>query len=127
MNLIKCQLSNGAVAVGNAKLTIPPNVGARSSARTLVGIRSNAIQLHDRPITGSMEASVALVEHLGTESSIAVVLDGASTTHTDGGSEEFIMITKPGYSELTIGQKVHMTFDTTQMVLFEAATGNRIR
>ena len=104
-----------------------PRGSDRCAARILVGIRPNAIELHDTPTAGSIEGSVALVEHLGTESSIAVTLAGASTAHSDDGSEEFLMITRPGYSELPIGQKVHVTFDAAQMVTFDAASGERLR
>jgi multiple sugar transport system ATP-binding protein len=128
MNLIKAKFSNGNIVIGNATLPIPPLVTAGAqSAGILVGIRPDAIALHDKAIAGSIEGSVTLVEQLGTESSIAIVLDGAFTAHSDDGSEEFLMVTQPGYSELTIGQKVHLTFDASQMVLFDASSGERVR
>jgi multiple sugar transport system ATP-binding protein len=127
MNLIEGTVSNGNVAVGKATLPMPPQVKAAQSARVLVGIRPNTIALHDKAVAGSIEGSVTLVEQLGTESSIAIVLDGASTAHSQDGTDEFLMVTQPGYSELAVGQKVHVTFDTAQMVLFDAGSGERVR
>ena len=127
MNLIEAGLADGRVQVGNATLPAPRGLVANTAGSVLFGIRPNAIAIARAPGAASVAGTVAMVEHVGAESIIAVRLTGTRTAHEADDSMDAVMITVPGYAELQAGDEVHLSFDAEQSVLFSAQTGERLR
>ncbi|MBX4970010.1 multiple sugar transport system ATP-binding protein [Rhizobium binae] len=123
MNLIHARLSQDTVTFGGSQLRLPQTFGA--PADILFGIRPNAISIG--PKAGATPGRVVMVEHIGAESVIGVRLDEARTAHEADQSIDAVMITVPGYTDLTVDDVVGLSFDPTQAVVFAATTGERLR
>ena len=130
MNLVHARIDGGRLAVGELRMPLPAHLGVRgasSGAEVLVGVRPNALAIGTDPAQPGMAGTVALVEHVGAESIVTVRLDTARTAHDrDDGVGDEIMVTQAGYSTLQAGDKVRVSLDLTQAVLFSAESGQRI-
>lgn len=126
MNLIAGRLEGGGIRIGSVAIPIGLSSAAAASD-VLLGIRPNAISLTTVPAGGALKGAVAMVEHIGAESIVAVRLDEGRTAHNDDGDIDAVMVTLPGYCDLQLGQEVYLVIDSSQAVLFSAATGKRVR
>jgi multiple sugar transport system ATP-binding protein len=113
--------------IGEAGLALPSRQvallrGARGAV--LLGVRPSAVAIRPAGTPGGVAASVALVEHIGAESLVALRLDQARTAHEEDQSE--VMAVVQGYSELQPGQAVSLALSTEAAVLFDAASGQRL-
>jgi multiple sugar transport system ATP-binding protein len=125
MNLIVAKHQGGMLTVGST--TVPVNLAAsRTESDVLLGVRPNAITLTTEPRPGSLRGEVVMVEHVGADSIIAVRLTDGRTAHNDDGDLDAVMVTVPGYCELSMGQPVSLTIDPDQPILFSATSGQRI-
>ena len=98
---------------------------AASGAAVVLGLRPNALTVA-RGGQG-LAGRIALVEHVGAESLVAVALTDARTLHDEeGAANADLMVTVPGYTDLANGDPVAVGFDATQAVLFDAATGRNL-
>jgi hypothetical protein len=68
-----------------------------------------------------------MVEHLGTHWIVGVRLDDVAVWQEAEQEESSIMISIGGYSTLQVDERAHISIDTSEAILFEAETGNRIR
>ena len=126
MNLIAGRLEGRGIKIGS--VTIPIDLSSVASASdALLGIRPNAISLTGQQASGALKGTVAMVEHIGAESVVAVRLDEGKTAHNDDGDMDAVMVTLPGYCDLQLGRDVYLLIDSSQAVLFSAATGKRIQ
>ncbi len=71
-----------------------------------------------------MSGDVVMVEHVGADSIIAVRLKDGRTAHDEDGDLDAVMVTVPGYCDLSIGQPVWATIDLGQAIFFAAKTGS---
>jgi multiple sugar transport system ATP-binding protein len=131
MNLLHAKVDTAArqLQVGDQRWPVPAHMAsalAKGAADVLLGVRPNALVVV--PLDGQgLPGAVTLVEHVGAESIITVRLDSARTAHDrDGGSAEEIMVTETGYSDLRAGDRVRVSADLAQSVVFAADTGQRI-
>ncbi len=127
MNLIEAKLAGDNVHVGGTKVTLAASFPNTADENVLFGIRPNALTLSRDSVAGSLPGVVAMVEHIGAESVIAVRLDGPSTAHEADESMDAVMVTVPGYAEFSVGEAVYLVPDAAQAVLFSATTGLRLR
>ncbi|OLP56272.1 sugar ABC transporter [Rhizobium rhizosphaerae] len=126
MNLIMAKWDGARMMVGS--LAIAANLSPTLAASdVLLGVRPNAITLATDLSNDSLNGEVVMVEHVGADSIIAVRLKDGRTAHNDDGDLDAVMVTVPGYCMLSMGQAVSITIDPHQMILFSAATGERIR
>jgi len=127
MNLIEAKLDGTGVSIGDTRIGLPVAFPQSGYGEVLLGIRPNALALSRESATGSLPGVVAMVEHIGAESVIAVRLDGARTAHEADESMDAVMVTVPGYTEFAAGEKVFLMPDATQAVVFSATSGERLR
>ena len=125
MNLIHARLSGDTVSFGESRLRLPRTFGIH--AEVLFGIRPNAITNGKDPSEGTASGRVVMVEHIGAESIIGVQLDEARTAHETDQSMDAVMVTVPGYTHLSVGDVVHLSFDPAQAVVFSTQSGERLR
>ena len=132
MNLVQARMDapQGQLQVGDQTLAVPAHLASilsMGSQDVLLGIRPNSFAIVPPQTKGALAGAVSLVEHVGAESIITIRLDCAKTIHDrDGGSAEEIMVTEPGYSHLAAGNRVGVTLDLGQTVIFSASSGERI-
>ncbi|PDT32646.1 ABC transporter ATP-binding protein [Rhizobium sp. M10] len=126
MNLIAGKLEGRGIKIGSVAIPVDLSSAAAASD-ALLGIRPNAISLTTVPASGALKGTVAMVEHIGAESVVAVRLDEGRTAHNDDGDMDAVMVTLPGYCDLQLGRDVYLLIDSSQAVLFSAATGKRIQ
>jgi multiple sugar transport system ATP-binding protein len=120
MNLLAVTARNidedGAeVYLGNASLgrfALDPGTGANNTWRLTLGIRPHALQLDDN---GPLQGSVELIEQLGNETLLRVVLENGDR----------VTLTIPGQSAASVGMKVRLSFSHADAHLFSDA-GERI-
>jgi multiple sugar transport system ATP-binding protein len=127
MNLLHASAEGDGLRVGEARLALPPRQAALlrgAPGGVLLGVRPSAVAIQPAGTPGGVAASVALVEHIGAESLVALRLDQARTAHEEDQSE--VMAVVQGYSELQPGQAVNLVFGTDDAVLFGAADGHRL-
>ena len=131
MNLLETAWTGGALRVGPAAIALPPALAALAAAGRgglLLGVRPPAMTLSPAPGAATLPGTVGLVEHVGAESVVAVRLDGVETLHdAEDGLPSTVMVTVPGYSELKVGEAVHVGLDLDHAVLFDRTTGARLR
>ncbi len=131
MNLLVATLEGDALRIGEASLPVPQGLQAASRATggrsVLVGVRPNALTTGPAGAPGTIAGEVVLVEHIGAESLISVRMAQARTGHEEQETvRDEVMVTIPGYSELRPGERVGLTVDLAEAVLFAADTGQRI-
>jgi multiple sugar transport system ATP-binding protein len=134
MNLLQANvdIAGSTLTIGEHAVPLPAHLRAAVSGATevLLGIRPNALAISSpttSPTSAGLAGSVSLVEHVGAESIITVRLDSAKTIHDrDGGTVEEIMITAAGYSALNAGDRVCVSANLLECVLFSSGTGERI-
>jgi multiple sugar transport system ATP-binding protein len=127
MNLLQATTKGDGLLVGEVLLALPPRQAALLRAAhgaVLLGVRPSAVTIQPVGTTGGIAATVALVEHIGAESLVALRLDHARTAHEEDQSE--VMAVVQGYSELRSGQAVSLALELADTVLFGAADGQRI-
>jgi multiple sugar transport system ATP-binding protein len=127
MNLLMASVENPtALRVGEAPVALPTALRGLATGPVILGLRPNGLTI-GAPDSGGLAGAVALVEHIGAESLIAVRLDSAQNAHDDqDGPRDQIMVTTPGYSDLRPGDRVSLTLDLSEAVLFSAETGQRL-
>ena len=132
MNLVQARINASLrqLEVGDQRLVLPAHLAsvlAQGNQDVLLGIRPNAFTIAPPQTKEGLAGAVSLVEHVGAESIITVRLDSAKTIHDrDGGSADEIMVTESGYSDLVSGNRVRVTMDLEQTVIFAAGSGQRI-
>ena len=129
MNLVEARIRGANLQVGEASLELPEHLAKFAGAEraVLLGIRPNQLQIASSSGRG-LAGRIALVEHVGAESVIDVHLDRAATAHLeDGEGRNEVMITVAGYSELRPGDPVNVSLDLRETVLFDPASGARMR
>jgi multiple sugar transport system ATP-binding protein len=128
MNLIRARIEGDLLRVGELKLAAPAPVAA-SDREILIGLRPEALTVMPAGTPDTLAGEVALVEHIGAETLVAVTLAHAETAHADddGGAPAGVMATTPGYSSLSVGEGVAVKLDPAAAVFFSAETGERLR
>jgi multiple sugar transport system ATP-binding protein len=129
MNLIEARIAAGRLVVGEATFALPAHLAGFAGADrgVLLGIRPNCLQMASDDAQG-LAGKVVLVEHIGAESVIDVRLDRAATAHREEGEgRNEVMITVSGYSDLRAGDAVGVSVDLRETVLFDPASGTRMR
>ncbi len=128
MNLLEAQADGPTrLRIGQTILDLPAPLHGLATGAVTLGIRPTALSITDTSHPATLTGAVALVEHIGAESLIALKLDGARNAHDDlDGPRDQIMITVPGYSELRSGDRVSLSLDMNEAVLFSADTGKRL-
>jgi len=130
MNLLQATVNADGSALalgGEAAMPLPAHLRglAAPGAAVVLGLRPNALTVA-RGGQG-LAGRIALVEHVGAESLVAVTLTDARTLHDEeGAANADLMVTVPGYTDLANGDPVAVGFDVTQAVLFDAATGRNL-
>lgn len=129
MNLLQAAIGADAATlqIAGHRLALPAALQglAAPQAPVVLGIRPNALSLQ-RSGTG-LAGRVALVEHVGAESLVAVALEQARTLHDEeGAASAELMVTVPGYTDLAVGDSVSVGVDAAQAVLFDATTGRNL-
>lgn len=127
MNLIPAEIGSGSLRVGKASYDWPVAGNQAASQSVTLGVRPGGLSLDDQPSPRSTAGRVSLVEHLGTHSIIGVRLDDVAVWQDAEQEESSIMISIGGYSPLQVDQRVHVLINTSEAILFDAGTGNRIR
>ncbi len=127
MNLLHAEVRDGSIRVGDLVQELPPPLRAvlpeRFQGAVVLGVRPNRFHLSDQAAL-SMNGSVALVEHVGAESLVAVSLEVArSANDEEGNAPDEVLVILPGYSTLTLGQPVSLRIDLSDAVLFSAKDG----
>jgi multiple sugar transport system ATP-binding protein len=130
MNLLQATVNADGSALalgGEATMPLPAHLRglAAPGAAVVLGLRPNALTVArgDQGLAGR----IALVEHVGAESLVAVALTEARTLHDEeGAANADLMVTVPGYTDLANGDPVAVGFDAAQAVLFDAATGRNL-
>jgi len=126
MNLIKAEMNLGTLRVGEASYDWPGAPGHAGSTSVILGVRPGGLSINSRPSPQSTPGVVSLVEHLGTHSIVGVQLDNVEIQKDADQDDDSIMISVNGYSALQVGQRVHVSVDTSGGVLFDAGTGDRM-
>ncbi|WP_431513847.1 ABC transporter ATP-binding protein [Variovorax sp. DAIF25] len=130
MNLLQATVNADGSALalgGEASMPLPAHLRglAAPGAAVVLGLRPNALTVA-RGGQG-LAGRIALVEHVGAESLVAVALTEARTLHDEeGAANADLMVTVPGYTDLANGDPVAVGFDAAQAVLFDAATGRNL-
>jgi multiple sugar transport system ATP-binding protein len=127
MNLIEMEKPG---VIGGKTLCLPADLASAASKggnTVLLGIRPNAITLDHAAVGDGVTGKVIMVEHIGAESVIAVKLDNARTAHHEEGELDAVMATQSGYSKLSIGDAVTLSFNLTEAVVFSVDGGERLR
>jgi multiple sugar transport system ATP-binding protein len=133
MNLIKATIEGGQLRVGEAVFALPPHLvslALRNRQEVLLGIRPEDLTIAPRGTPASLAGEVALVEHIGSESLIAVRLTHAETAHVaeeEDQAQSGVMATTPGYSDLKVGDPVSLGITLANAVLFSPANGERLQ
>ena len=102
----------------------------RGRQEVLLGIRPEDLTIAPHETPGSLAGEVALVEHIGSESLIAVRPKHAETAHVaeeEDQEQTGVMATTPGYSELKVGDPVAVGITLANAVLFSPSTGERLK
>jgi multiple sugar transport system ATP-binding protein len=131
MNLLEAEWDSGRLALGGVSRALPPalaDVAATARQPVLLGVRPQNMTLSAEPGDHTLAGTVGLVEHVGAESIVAVRLAGVRTAQeAEDGLSDTVMVTVPGYSELRAGAPVHVAVALDEAVLFDRATGERMR
>jgi multiple sugar transport system ATP-binding protein len=132
MNLIKARIDGGQLLVGEGAFPLPPHLAtltARGRQDVLLGLRPEALSIAPSGDPGTLAGEVALIEHIGAESLVAVRLNHAETAHEEEEEQEQggVMATTPGYSDLKVGDPVSVRVDLSEAVFFSSQTGERLR
>jgi multiple sugar transport system ATP-binding protein len=133
MNLIKARIDDGRLLVGEAAFPMPAHLtplALRGQQEVLLGVRPEALTIAPTGSPDTLAGEVALVEHIGAESLIAVKLKHAETAHVEEEEEQEqhgVMATTPGYSELEVGNPVAVGVTLSEAVLFSSRTGEQLR
>jgi len=130
MNLLRAELRDGSLRLGDCALPLPPHLHATLPAGfegpVILGVRPHRFSV-GADSSGALAGKVSLVEHVGSESSVAVSLHTARTAHDEEGSApDEMMMVLPGYSPLRAGQDVALVPDLGEAVLFSAQTGQNL-
>jgi len=127
MNLLEAKAESAQLRVGEVALPLPNHLQNLASGSALLGLRPTAVSIMSPGEPATLSGSVALVEHIGAESLISVRLDAARNAHDDqDGPRDQIMVIAPGYSDLCPGDRVGLSLDMAEAVLFSAETGQRL-
>jgi multiple sugar transport system ATP-binding protein len=128
MNLIAGNPVTGGIRFADTVVALDPDLlAAAGHHEVLVGVRPAALLVQPAGTPGTLAGEVALVEHIGAESLIAVRLTHVRTGHAEeGNGEDEVMATSPGYSDLKPGDKVGLLPDLSESVLFSVETGLRL-
>jgi multiple sugar transport system ATP-binding protein len=117
--------------VGEGTFPLPPhlaNVAARGRQDILLGLRPEALSIAPSGGPDTLAGEVALIEHIGAESLVAVRLKHAETAHEEEEQEQGgVMATTPGYSDLKVGDPVSIGVNLSEAVFFSSQTGERLR
>jgi multiple sugar transport system ATP-binding protein len=129
MNLLRAQVTEGALQVGDARLPLPPHLQALLPAdhrgAVVLGVRPNLLGVG--PQGAGMAGTVSFVEHVGAESLVAVGLQTACTLRDeDSIGENVVMVTVPGYTDLRSGGRVIVELELDEAVLFSVETGENL-
>ena len=129
MNLLHAEVRNSMIFVGDAALQLPPHLRAvlpsSFEGSVLLGVRPNHFSIAT-DATG-LAGVVSLVEHIGAESLVAVTLHSTKTAHDEEGVvPNEVMVTAPGYSELSAREPVLLQVNLDEAVLFSAKTGENL-
>ena len=84
MNLVRATIDDGRIRVGEAMFPLPAHLAPfapRGRQEVLLGIRPEDLTIAPHETPGSLAGEVALVEHIGSESLIAVRPKHAETAH----------------------------------------------
>jgi multiple sugar transport system ATP-binding protein len=126
MNLIHAELNRGTLRMGEASYDWPGGAGDTDSKAVILGVRPGGLSLDSTPSPHSTPGVVLLVEHLGTHSIVGVQLDSVMIRQDVEQDDNSIMISVNGYSALKVDQRVHVSVDTSEAILFDAETGARM-
>jgi multiple sugar transport system ATP-binding protein len=129
MNLLHAEIRNDMVHIGKNVLPLPLHLRAvfpgPYEGPVVVGIRPNQFSIA-ADSTG-VPGMVSLVEHVGSESVVAVTLQGVKTAHDEEASTpDEVMVTFPGYTLLMNRQPVSLQVSLNEAVLFSAKTGENL-
>ena len=132
MNLIKARIDGGRLQVGEASFPMPAHAAAPASwgaQEVLLGVRPEALTIASAGDPDTLAGEVALVEHIGAESLIAVKLKHAGTAHDEDEEQKQsgVMATTPGYSDLQVGDPVAVGVTLSEAVFFSSQTGEQLR
>jgi multiple sugar transport system ATP-binding protein len=129
MNLLQARITDKGLLVGETCAPVPSHL----EAACLKGLNQPVI-LGVRPTQLSMAAegqgiagTVSLVEHIGSDSLIAIQLASARTLHDEEGvAKNEVMVSVPGYSDLRPGDRVGVQLNLAEAVLFSSETGENL-
>ena len=133
MNLIKAKMASGEFRVGEAVFSLPVHLrplATRGPQEVLLGVRPEDLAIAPPDTPASLAGEVALVEHIGAESLVAVRLKYAETAHVAEEADQEqtgVMATTPGYSDLKVGDSVSVGISLENAVFFSPATGERLQ
>jgi multiple sugar transport system ATP-binding protein len=130
MNLLHAQVRDATLQIGDFSQALPPHARAALpvgfQGPVIVGVRPNRFAIAEGQ-PSALGGTVSLIEHVGAESSVAVTLQTARSSHDEEGSAaNEVMLVLPGYSSLRAGQPVAVVPDLSDAVLFSAQTGQNL-
>jgi multiple sugar transport system ATP-binding protein len=126
MNLVAAMIEGGMLKVGKASYPWPGTRTDGTTAKLIVGVRPGGLALEEAPSERTTPGIVTVVEHLGTHSIVGVKLSDVAVQKDAEQDDDSVMISIGGYSELLVDQQVHVSLDAGEVILFDAATGQRI-
>jgi multiple sugar transport system ATP-binding protein len=129
MNLLQARITDEGLWVGETCAPVPSHLEAACSKgrpqAVILGVRPP--QLSTAPEGQGIDGIVSLVEHIGSDSLIAVQLTSARTLHDEeGGARNEVMVSIPGYSDLRPGDRVGVQLNLAEAVLFSSETGENV-
>jgi multiple sugar transport system ATP-binding protein len=131
MNLIRAKVDGQRLQVGEAIFPAPVQLQpltSRGEQDILLGLRPEALTIAPAGTADTLTGEVALVEHIGAESLVAVKLRHAETAHEEEEQgQSGVMATTPGYSALQVGDPVAIGVTLDDAVVFSAQTGEQLR
>lgn len=129
MNLVNARVRGSELGIGAHRMDLPQHLQAQLppsfEGELIVGVRPGKLSV--KPAGQGLSGEVALVEHVGAESLVAVKLPaGIAAHHEEGVAPDELMVTSQGYSALSSGESVSVDFDLSEAVLFNAQTGQNM-
>jgi multiple sugar transport system ATP-binding protein len=122
MNFVEGTLSNGSVVLGEH--TVPlPTPGGRSGP-VVVGIRPEDVVVGD---AGPLPAQIEITEQLGPEMLVHIDVPGVMLAAGEGEERRTRLVSRaPGTYKGTRGDRVHVTFNTDHLQLFDPESGEAL-
>ena len=120
MNLLEGTVVDGGVRFGSTVLPVAGNLPLAAGAPVTVGVRPEALA----PVGDGIPATVKIVEELGSEAFVhARLADGSETA---GDAESMIVARFEARTAPAAGELIHFGVKNGAMLLFDAASGERI-